>query len=76
MTAFSLHEFARQWDVPVEQARDLIDGVDGFAAKGLIRKIGTDAYAIDLMQRALPELYQDILIMGGKARRKKKLSKT
>lgn len=53
---------------PEEAAATIVRAIEKNQRRLLI---GSDAYAIDLMQRVMPELYQDLFVFGGRARKKR-----
>jgi len=52
---------------PEDAAKTIVRAIEKNQRRLLI---GADAHVIDWMQRVLPEMYQDILVMGGKSRKK------
>lgn len=57
---------------PDQAAQDIVNAIVKNRRRQLI---GTDAVAIDLLQRVFPVLYQKLLISGGRKRRQKLLSR-
>lgn len=53
---------------PDEAAETIVRAIEKNQRRLLI---GADAYAIDLMQRMLPVRYQDVLVLGGRLRKKR-----
>lgn len=69
----SKQEFEKMFTTtPEKAAQTIVNAIRNNKPRLLI---GADAHVIDIMQRVLPRRYQDIMIFGGRARRRKMLEK-